>query len=127
MTDFIKEDRYIVFKIKDLKAFLSDEQKEQLDAISKTILEARRAQDRPDVDCVVVESDWPIYNQVWGMIKTIEEQRTYDRTNRNGEVRCSFNRCERKECEKHFEQHWNAGRRVSDLRNETCPDEVLGS
>ena len=61
MSDFKREHRYFVFKIKDIEAARSEMPiKEILESISREL---------PDRQYVVVESDWPEYEQVWGMIE----------------------------------------------------------
>lgn len=64
-----RENRYIVFKIKDVEEFLSPTERLQLAKLA-TGLELDRANKckRP-LECVVVEDDWPEYEQVWDMIE----------------------------------------------------------
>lgn len=56
MTNFKREERYVVFKLSHLDG-------EQIDSLD----ELRRQ--CPTVDCVVVEDDWPEYSVVWKMIE----------------------------------------------------------
>jgi hypothetical protein len=56
---FQREERYIVVKIKDLK-FASVENKLR-DILNEAGIQTR--------ECVVVESDWPEYEIVWGMLQ----------------------------------------------------------
>ncbi len=65
MSDFKREDRYIVLKKKDLdalylKGILQNYEVELLNTISATL---------PRRYYVVVESDWPEYEKVWQMIE----------------------------------------------------------
>lgn len=56
---FQREERYIVIKRKGLEAYKEEDIRELLaDHLVDT------------VECVVVESDWPEYEVVWGMIET---------------------------------------------------------
>lgn len=55
---FQREERYIVIKRKGLEAYKEDDIRKLLaDHMVET------------VECVVVESDWPEYEVVWGMIE----------------------------------------------------------
>lgn len=58
MSDFKREERYIVIKRKGLT-------KSQELEIRNTLLKNNIT----TVGCVVVESDWPIYEDVWMMIE----------------------------------------------------------
>lgn len=61
MNKFQRENRYLVFKIKDIEAADSKMPiKEILTSISLEL---------PDRQYVVVESDWPEYEQVWNMLE----------------------------------------------------------
>lgn len=64
MSEFKREERYIVIKIK----YLSDQDKDQI----RGLLEMRGIVTQ---ECVVVESDWPIYEKVWDMIEDIWNQK----------------------------------------------------
>lgn len=64
----IRENRYCVLKYKDLEQCLSIEQIKQLDEIMITAYDYRKSVNKPKLQCVVVESDWPEYEIVWGMI-----------------------------------------------------------
>lgn len=63
--EFLRENRYLVFKRKDLEELVMPAVLKDLELVSRTI-NARRK--RP-LECVVVESDWPEYEEVWGMIQ----------------------------------------------------------
>ena len=76
MPDFKREYRYLVMKFKDLNKYLSDEDKEILFAIVKKIAKGRANDSKMPIDCVVVEHDWPEYEQTWEAI----ERRTYNGT-----------------------------------------------
>lgn len=61
MSDFQREDRYVVVKLSrlspaeqdDLRSFIADE-------------------DLPTEECVVVESDWPNYEDTWKAVQQVE-------------------------------------------------------
>lgn len=63
MTEFSREERYIVLKLSDLT---EDEYSHIDEYIEKCMIERR--------ECVVVESDWPIYEEVWNMIEKMGEE-----------------------------------------------------
>jgi len=66
MSEFKREhDRYIVIKRKDLL-------KHQAEDIG-TYIDGENIRTR---ECVVVESDWPIYETVWGMVQRLAEGKT---------------------------------------------------
>ena len=56
MNEFVREGRYIVFKV----SHLDEEQIELLERVQRELPTLR--------DCVVVEADWPEYEKVWAMI-----------------------------------------------------------
>lgn len=68
MTDFQREDRYIVLKIKHLS-------EEQLAAICQTIQDVDAVGAQSSWKSVVIESDWPIYNTAWDMVQRLAEGR----------------------------------------------------
>ena len=65
-SEFKREERYVVIKIKDLEfnspsGDKNKRSKELVEWISRNSLRTR--------ECVVVESDWPEYHLVWAMIE----------------------------------------------------------
>ena len=70
---FKREQRYFVVKVRDAKRYLDDHQLEKLAEIADTISEGREKDSIPDVECVVIESDWPEYEPTW---KAIEARMT---------------------------------------------------
>lgn len=73
MTEFKKEPRYIVFKIKDLE--LMDDSEgvadylRRLGRIGSAVAHVRRERGKPPFNCVVVEQDWPEFEIVWALIE----------------------------------------------------------
>lgn len=62
MSEFKREERYIVIKRKDLSQLHA----ENIDTyINDSGIRTR--------ECVVVEADWPIYETVWGMVQRLAE------------------------------------------------------
>ncbi|MFV1476110.1 hypothetical protein [Serratia marcescens] len=64
-----REDRYLVIKFKDAIEALTVEQREELRCICLAVTAHRLDNGKPPLDAVVVESDWPEYEQVWEMIE----------------------------------------------------------
>ncbi|MGC1550752.1 MAG: MazG nucleotide pyrophosphohydrolase domain-containing protein [Rhodanobacter sp.] len=67
-TKFEREDRYLVLKYTDLVG-LSKEQQEWLAALIYIHNEYRAFRQRPPLETVVVERDWPEFEVVWRMIQ----------------------------------------------------------
>lgn len=71
-----REERYLVFKNADVKRYLTKEAQIELSQIASTITGARKGQRRGELQCVVVESDWPEYEHVWELIRLRVEKAT---------------------------------------------------
>jgi hypothetical protein len=67
--EFKREEKYIVFKIDDVKKYLDTELKRQLVIISETIGICRTVDGKKDNRYVVVNEDEPYAEQVWELIK----------------------------------------------------------
>lgn len=65
-----REERYAVFKYADIDVALSDSDKLLLSAVMNKIDRYRKEQGKEPIKGVVVEHDWPEYEQVWKMIET---------------------------------------------------------
>jgi len=61
--------RYIVIKLTDVDKYLSDSEKDKLDAVCASISDGRAIDNKPDMEAVVVEEDWPMYEQTWKAIE----------------------------------------------------------
>lgn len=60
---------YEVLKVSDIsKALNASEQRQLIELISK-VTSYRQVEGKEPLECIVVESDWPEYNQVWNMIE----------------------------------------------------------
>lgn len=66
---FVKEPRYVVFKLKDIAAYLDDDDSRAIARIGGDIAMARRHDGKPPFNAVVVEQDWPEFEPVWAMIE----------------------------------------------------------
>jgi hypothetical protein len=69
MSEFNRENRYLVFKRKDIAKYLNQEDVCNLVHISNDIKDGRVEDGKEGLSCVVVESDWPIYEKVWSMVE----------------------------------------------------------
>lgn len=68
MSQFKREHRYVVLKVKDLKQ-LSPEGQKALSALCDEVAQIREQRGRGPFDSVVVEESWPEYETVWAMIQ----------------------------------------------------------
>jgi hypothetical protein len=75
MTEFKREPRYVVFKIKDIEAYCTSRAEAILNLLSNVIACGRAADGKPPFNAVVVEQDWPEFEPVW---KMIEERMTQE-------------------------------------------------
>lgn len=72
--EFIRYAKYEVMKLVDIDKFLSDEQKTNLDSITKSIQEGRVKEGKPACNrYVVVNEDMPYAEQVWKLIEEGEK------------------------------------------------------
>ena len=69
MSEFKRENRYLVIKWKDAVAALSTGELDLLHGIANAVAEHRKAKGKTPLSCVVVEADWPIYEQAWDLVK----------------------------------------------------------
>jgi hypothetical protein len=69
MSEFKKEERYIVFKIKDIHNYLVPDERANLERLAGIINISRNLDKRPFMECVVVEHDWLIYDDVWNLVQ----------------------------------------------------------
>ena len=67
--DFKREPRYVVFKIKDIHAYLSTAQIDALQTAGETIAVGRALEGKPPFTVVVVEQDWPEFEPTWAAIE----------------------------------------------------------
>ena len=63
-----RENRYLVIKHKDADRYLDLGDQVALIEIAKKVTEGRIQDGKQEVLCVVVEKDWPEYEEVWAMI-----------------------------------------------------------
>jgi hypothetical protein len=65
---FLREERYYVLKISDMRKYLSREKFEFVGAIAEKLNAGRAVDGKTVLQAVVVEHDWPEYERVWQMI-----------------------------------------------------------
>lgn len=68
-STFNREERYAVFKKKDMYLYLTPAEQEQLWRLLARVEKGRVTDNRGNLDCVVVEHDWPEAEAVWSMIE----------------------------------------------------------
>lgn len=68
-NEFKREERYIVFKLSDVERYLTDADRSHLAMMKNEIDTGRDCANKPPLDCVVVESDWPEYEPTWKAIE----------------------------------------------------------
>lgn len=65
-----REIRYLVVKYKDMLNYLPEHHQRELIELIKRVEYGRGKDGRHrSIECVVVEHDWPEYEDVWGMIE----------------------------------------------------------
>ena len=69
MSEFKREPRYVVFKIKDIHAYLNTAQIDALQTAGDTIAVGRAIAGKPPFNAVVVEQDWPEFESTWEAIE----------------------------------------------------------
>lgn len=65
-NEFMREERYIVFKMSDLGNSLKGD---EIRRLAREYAEQRILKGKPPLECVVVESDWPEYEPTWRAIE----------------------------------------------------------
>lgn len=73
---FVREPRYLVFKIKDANEHLFPDERVTLERLLAKCSQGRIEAGKHVLECVVVESDWPEYAPTWAAIKTRVEGKT---------------------------------------------------
>ena len=63
-----REKRYIVLKLKDILAALTEDEQYQMQALAARVSVSRYMRGASDLKCVVVEHDWPEYEPTWDAI-----------------------------------------------------------
>jgi hypothetical protein len=69
MSEFKRENRYVVLKVKDIQDYGSAAQLDVLKGLLSDINTCRAGDGKRELKCVVIEDDWPEYEKVWAMIE----------------------------------------------------------
>jgi len=64
-----RERRYLVFKLKDIDKYLSEDDVDLLDNMAFSIQLGRERDNKLPLITACIESDWPEYETVWNMIE----------------------------------------------------------
>lgn len=73
MSEFKRENRYLIIKWKDAAAALGTRDLIELQELASAVAEHRESVGKQRLECVVIESDWPIYNLVWAEVQRLAE------------------------------------------------------
>lgn len=68
-NEFIREERYIVFKISDVVEHLTTTEALHLARLYEIQRVGRKEAGKAELECVVVEKDWPEYEPTWRAIE----------------------------------------------------------
>lgn len=116
MSQFEREERYRVLKIKDVEAALTSNEIELLNRLSHKVADYRQGWEKDYLECVAVESDWPIYEQVWEMVQRMAEGETQ---------RIDLLEAKIQELQRSLDLQWQASQRAIKLwQQETGKDMV---
>jgi len=66
---FVREDRYLVIKRKDIQNYLNTTDEKALFELADLVTDGRLLNKRGLLGCVVVEHDWPEYLVTWDLIE----------------------------------------------------------
>jgi len=66
--EFQRENRYVVFKCSDMRKYLSQSERRQVEGLALHICLSREGDSKHPLNCLVVESDWPEFEPTWGAI-----------------------------------------------------------
>ena len=69
VSEFKREPRYVVFKIKDIERYVTSEDKLLINEVGAAIAVGRNSDGKPPFNAVVVEQDWPEFEMVWAAIE----------------------------------------------------------
>lgn len=79
-----REKRYLVFKLSDIKQYFDFSDQAVLSALACHIDDRRNADGRPDLEALVVESDWPEYEPTWAAIEArVDEEAAVEVDNKH--------------------------------------------
>ena len=67
--EFMREDRYIVFKMSDVERYLTDKDRANITMMKMEIDAGRDCANKPPFKGLIVEADWPEYEPTWKAIE----------------------------------------------------------
>lgn len=67
--EFQRENRYVVFKRSDMRKYLSQSERRQVEGLALHICLSREDDSKHPLNCLVVESDWPEFEPTWKAIE----------------------------------------------------------
>lgn len=106
------EARYFVAKISDAQAVLCDEELATLERLIRKVDDGRRANGKSSLTCVVVEEDWPNWQQTVDSVLSLADGKDNDWTNATPEQIKAFWSMTQ------FGKLWMAG--INGLKISTC-------
>lgn len=68
-NEFVREERYIVFKISDVERYLTDKDRANITMMKMEIDAGRDCANKPPFKGLIVEADWPEYEPTWKAIE----------------------------------------------------------
>jgi len=84
MSEFERENRYIVIKRKDADKYLDPMLHSNLNDILGFIERGRKEDGKALPSYVLVREDWPMYEEVWGMIEAFVEAKRLEEVRKVG-------------------------------------------
>ncbi|WMC11739.1 hypothetical protein PU634_05070 [Oceanimonas pelagia] len=78
MSTFHREFRYWVAKVSDANAALTEQERGQLAALMQKVAAHREVAGKTPLECVVVESDWPIHDSTWAAVERLSHGLTVE-------------------------------------------------
>ena len=67
--EFQRENRYVVFKRSDMRKYLSQSERRQVEGLALHICLSREDDGKQPLNCLVIEKDWPEYEPTWKSIE----------------------------------------------------------
>jgi len=67
--EFMREERYIVFKLSDVEKYLTDKDRANIAMMKMEIAAGRDCANKPPFKGLIVEADWPEYEPTWRAIE----------------------------------------------------------
>ena len=68
-NEFKQEDRYIVFKLSDMSAYLSSREADEVRYLNRVVNAGRTREGKESLNGVFIEKHWPEFEPTWEAIK----------------------------------------------------------